>query len=136
MVNDFFALGKPISKEEICRKILRFVHPRYHPKILAIKKYVDMSAMTRGSLIGKLMVYETNYLNLNFKEEKGIVLQAKTQVLVTKPNKKDDPYVYVDNSLALVAKNFKKMLKKKNFNNLRKTSTSMISNGSRRFFLP
>ena len=41
MVNDFFALGKL--------------------KILAIEEYADMSVMTRSSLIGKLMVYETNY---------------------------------------------------------------------------
>ena len=50
MVNDFFALEKPISEEEICRKILRSIHPRYHPKIFAIEEYVDMSTMTRGSL--------------------------------------------------------------------------------------
>ena len=31
MVNDFFALEKPISEEEICRKFLRYAHPRYHP---------------------------------------------------------------------------------------------------------
>ena len=71
MVNDFFVLEKPISKEEICRKILRYVHP-YHLKILAIEEYADMSAMTRGSLIGKLMVYKTSYLNLNHKKEKCI----------------------------------------------------------------
>ena len=57
------------------------------------------------------MVYKTNYMNLNSKEEKVIVLQAKTQVLVAKPSEDDDPYVYVDNSLALIAKNFKKILK-------------------------
>lgn len=34
--------------------------------------------MIRGSLIGKLMVYETNYLKLNLKEEKGIAFQAET----------------------------------------------------------
>ena len=55
MVNDFFALGKPISEEEIYRKILKSAHPSYHPKILDIEEYVNMSAMTRGSLIGKLM---------------------------------------------------------------------------------
>ena len=74
MVNDFFTLGKPISEEEICRKILRSANPRYHLKILAIEEYADMSAMIRGSLIGKLMAYETMYLNLNFEEERGIVL--------------------------------------------------------------
>ena len=45
--NYFYALGKPISEEEICRKILKFVHLRYYPEILAIEEYVDMSAMTR-----------------------------------------------------------------------------------------
>ena len=35
--------------------------------------------------------------------------------------------MYIDNSLALIAKNFKKMLKNKNFNKLRKTSTSVAS---------
>ena len=67
MVNGFFALRKPIFKEEICRKILKYVHPRYYPKILAIEEYADMSTMTRGLLIEKLIVYETSYLNLNFK---------------------------------------------------------------------
>ena len=37
---------------------------------MAIKEYADMSAMTRGSFIEKLKVYETNYLNLNPKKEK------------------------------------------------------------------
>ena len=59
MVNDYLTFGKPISEEEICRKILRSAHPRYHLKILAIEEYDDMSTMTRDSLIGKLMVYET-----------------------------------------------------------------------------
>ena len=76
MVNDFFAFGKLIFEEQICRKILRFVHPRYQPKILAIEKYVDMSIMNRGSFIGKLMVYETNYLNLNPKKEKSVTFLA------------------------------------------------------------
>ena len=53
MVNDFFAIGKPIFEEEIYRKILRSVNPRYHPKILAIEEYANMSTMTKGSLIGK-----------------------------------------------------------------------------------
>ena len=47
----------------------------------------------------------------------------KTHVPIAKPNEKDDPYMYIDN--ALIAKNFKKMLKKKNFNKPRKTSTSV-----------
>ena len=136
MVNDFFALGKPISEEEICRKNLRSAHPRYHPKILAIEEYTDISIVTRGSLIRKLMVYETNYLNLNFKEEKCIVLQAKTQVPITKPSEKDDLYVYIDNSLALIAENFNKMLKKKNFNKPRKTSTSVGPMGQEGFSYP
>ena len=72
MINDFFALGKPISEEDFCRKILRSAHPRYHLKISAIKKYTDMSTMTRGPFMGKLMVYKTNYLNLNPKKEKNI----------------------------------------------------------------
>ena len=51
MLNDLFALGKPISEEEICRKILRSAYPRYHPKALAIEEYADMFTPTRGSLI-------------------------------------------------------------------------------------
>ena len=122
MVNDFFTFGKPIFEEEIYWKILRFAHPRYHLKILAIEEYADMSTMTR-SLIGKSMVYKTNYLNLNSKQENGIVLQAELYVLVTKPSEDDDPYVYVNNSLALIAKNFKKFWNEKNFNKPKKTST-------------
>ena len=53
MVNDFFALGKLFFKEEIYGKILRSVNPRYHPKILVIEEYDDMSTMTRDSFIGK-----------------------------------------------------------------------------------
>ena len=82
-----------------------------------------MSAMTRGSLIGKLMVYETNYLNLDPKKGKGIAFQVETEAPVTKSSEDDYPFLYVDNSLALIAKNFKKMLKKKNFNKPKKTST-------------
>ena len=62
-------------------------------------------------------------MNLNSKQENGIVLQAEPYVLVTKPSEDDDPYVYVNNSLALIAKNFKKLWKKKNFNKPKKTST-------------
>ena len=74
MANHFFTFGKPISKEEIYNKILSSVHHRYHPKILAIEEYVDMSTITIGSLIGKSMVYETNYLNLNLKRKKRVLL--------------------------------------------------------------
>ena len=55
------------------------------------------------------MVYEINYLNLNIKKEKIITFQAKTQAPVAKPSENDDPYIYTDNSLALIAKNFNKM---------------------------
>ena len=84
-----------------------------------------MSTMTRGSLIGKLMVYETNYLNLNPKKEKGIAFLIETEAPITKPSEDDDPNLHMDNLLALIAKNFKKMLKKKNFNKPKKTSTSV-----------
>ena len=84
-----------------------------------------MSAMTKGSLIGKLKVYETNYLNLNPKKGKGIAFQVETEAPVTKSSEDDDPFLYVNNSLPLLAKNFKKMLKKKNFNKPKKTSTSV-----------
>ena len=84
-----------------------------------------MSAMTRGSLIGKLMVYETNYLNLNPKKGKGIAFQVETEAPVTKSSEDDDPFLYVNNSLPLIAKNFKKMLKKMNFNKPKKISTSV-----------
>ena len=50
MDNNFFALGKPISEEEICRKILISTHSRYHSKILATEEYVDMSTITRVHL--------------------------------------------------------------------------------------
>ena len=82
------------------------------------------------------MVNETNYLTFNFKEEKGIVLQAKTHVPVAKPSEKHYLYVYVDNSLALITKNFKKMLKKKNFNKPRKTSTSVAPTAQEGSFYP
>ena len=44
--------------------------------------------------------------------------------------------MYVDNSLALIAKNFNKMLKKKNFNKPRKTSTSVAPMGQEGFSYP
>ena len=120
MVNDFFAIGKIISEEEIYRKILTSTYPRYHPKILAIKEYANMSAMTKGSLIGKLMVYKTNYLNLNPKKEKCIAFQVEIEAPVTKSSEDDNSYLYVDNSLAFIAKNFKKMLKKTTLTNQRR----------------
>ena len=81
--------------------------------------------MIRGSLIEKLMVYETNYLNLNPKKGKGIAFQVETEAPVTKSSEDDDPFLYVNNSLPLIAKNFKKMLKKMNFNKPKKISTSV-----------
>ena len=87
-----------------------------------------MSTMTKGSLIGKLMVSETNCLNLNPKKENNDAFGLKYRF--PPPNhvrmlKKKNLHLYVDNSLALIAKNFKKMLKKKNFNKPMKTFTSV-----------
>ena len=52
------------------------------------------------------MVYETDYLNLNPKKEKSVAFQSETQIPAIKPSEDDDPYQYVDNSLALIAKNY------------------------------
>lgn len=68
-----------------------------------------MSTMTKISLTRKLRVFETNYLDLNPEKENSIAFQAKTQVSIAKSSEDDDLYMYKDNSLAFIAKNFERI---------------------------
>ncbi|CAM8966753.1 unnamed protein product [Rhodiola kirilowii] len=56
--NESFALGEPISKETLVRKVLRSLPKRYAMKALAVKEAHDVRTMRLDELMGSLQAHE------------------------------------------------------------------------------
>ncbi|CAM8923747.1 unnamed protein product [Rhodiola kirilowii] len=64
--NESFALGEPMSKEKLVRKVLRSLPKRYAMKALAVKETQDVKTMRLDELMGSL---QTNEMEMNEEEQ-------------------------------------------------------------------
>ncbi|CAM8940908.1 unnamed protein product [Rhodiola kirilowii] len=107
LVNEASTLGEALPEEKVVRKILRSLPKRFAMKVTAIEEENNVKTMGWKELIGNLCTYELYHLTVPEPKVKSVGLKAETVV----NNESTDG---VSEELALLTKNFNKLLKKIN----------------------
>ncbi|XP_019157178.1 PREDICTED: uncharacterized protein LOC109153768 [Ipomoea nil] len=113
---DAFNLGEPIPEHRIVKKVLRSLPGRFLIKVTAIQENRDLNTYKLSDLIGNLQTYELEMLQNQKNNGKGIALQSKQE-----ENSETDSET-MEQSIALLTKNFNRVLKK--FNKFRNKNSS------------
>ncbi|XP_019150550.1 PREDICTED: uncharacterized protein LOC109147343 [Ipomoea nil] len=114
---DAFNLGEPIPEHRIVKKVLRSLPGRFQMKVTAIQENKDLNTYRLSDLIGNLQTYELEMLQNQKNNGKGIALQSRQE-----ENSETDSET-LEQSIALLTKNFNRVLKKFN-----KTRNKNLSN--------
>ena len=67
-----------MTDEDLARKTLRALSPRFKMKITAIEEVHDLKVLKFDELMGSLMTYELSLPSLE-KKHKGIAFKSSTQ---------------------------------------------------------
>ncbi|MQL68565.1 hypothetical protein Taro_000803 [Colocasia esculenta] len=118
IVNGLRGLGKDYSNSDLVRKILRSLPSVWHTKAIVIEDSKNLSTMQLDELIGSLMTYE-----INLKRNASVITSKKPIALKASSSSKnvieksDETYESFDededDELALLTKQFKKFLRKR-----------------------
>ncbi|XP_012842820.1 PREDICTED: uncharacterized protein LOC105963014, partial [Erythranthe guttata] len=112
--NESYALGEPYSESKLVRKAMRSLPERFAYRIAAIEEVRDVDTLKLDELMGKLLAQELNH-GENHREkprEKKIAFQAETSYATPQNSSTQEDEQTVEESLALLSKNFGKFLKK------------------------
>jgi hypothetical protein len=105
------SLKKNISDAKLIKKILRSLPERFRIKVTTIEESKDLDAMKIEELVGFLQTYEFSLSPV--KKVKSITLKvAKGKSRVSSDKDTDE-----DDRLAMLAKNFRKLMKNQKFRN-------------------
>ncbi|CAM8922544.1 unnamed protein product [Rhodiola kirilowii] len=107
LVNEASTLGEALPEEKVVQKILRSLPKRFAMKVTAIEEANNTKTMSWKELIGNLCTYELQHLTV--PEPKG-----KSSGLKAAAGMDDESTDGVSEELALLTKNFNKLLKKIN----------------------
>ncbi|XP_019192718.1 PREDICTED: uncharacterized protein LOC109187012 [Ipomoea nil] len=114
---DAFNLGEPISEPRLVKKVLRSLPERFMIKVTAIQENKDLNTYKLSDLMENLQTYELEILQKGKDNDKGIAFQSKQ-----KESLEIDTET-MEQSIALLTKNFNRVLKK--FNKFRNKSASI-----------
>ena len=103
IANESFVLGEKIPETTLVRKIMRSLPDRFSSKVIAIEQAKDLDSMKVEDLMGSLCAFEMTLKQR--KKEKSIAFKIVHQ---DEDSNDDDN----EDELALLTKNFKKLLKK------------------------
>ncbi|XP_012852378.1 PREDICTED: uncharacterized protein LOC105971989 [Erythranthe guttata] len=112
--NESYALGEPYSESKLVRKAMRSLPERFAYRIAAIEEVRDVDTLKLDELMGKLLAQELNH-GENHREkprEKKIAFQAETSYATPQNSSTQEDEQTVEESLAILSKNFGKFLKK------------------------
>ncbi|XP_012850949.1 PREDICTED: uncharacterized protein LOC105970659 [Erythranthe guttata] len=112
--NESYALGEPYSESKLVRKAMRSLPERFAYRIAAIEEVRDVDTLKLDELMGKLLAQELNH-GENHREksrEKKIAFQEETSYATPQNSSTQEDEQTVEESLALLSKNFGKFLKK------------------------
>ncbi|XP_012855774.1 PREDICTED: uncharacterized protein LOC105975143 [Erythranthe guttata] len=112
--NESYALGEPYSESKLVRKAMRSLPERFAYRIAAIEEVGDVDTLKLDELMRKLLAQELNH-GENHREksrEKKIAFQAETSYATPQNSSTQEDEQTVEESLALLSKNFGKFLKK------------------------
>ncbi|CAM8900188.1 unnamed protein product [Rhodiola kirilowii] len=107
IVNEASTLGEALPEEKVVQKILRSLSKRFATKVTAMEEANNTKTMSWKELIGNLCTYELQHLTVPEPKVKSVGLKAETML-------DDESTNGVSEELALLTKNFNKLLKKIN----------------------
>ncbi|XP_019192764.1 PREDICTED: uncharacterized protein LOC109187072 [Ipomoea nil] len=117
IAGDAFNLDEPIPEPRLVKKVLRSLPERFMIKVTAIQENKDLNTYKLSDLMGNLQTYEFEILQKGKNNDKGIALQSKQK------NSPEIDTETMEQSIALLTKNFNRVLKK--FNKFRSKSASI-----------
>ena len=129
ITNDLYTLGKPYNSTELVNKILRSLPKAYQSKVVAIRKARDLSELPLEELMGSLMTYDImmrdhDKVEEEDKKKKIIALKSLTQEEEEEEEEISDSEL---DDIALLTRRYKKYLRFKKGNNLKKYSKGSSS---------
>ncbi|CAM9000924.1 unnamed protein product [Rhodiola kirilowii] len=107
IVNEASTLGEALPEEKVVQKILRSLPKRFAMKVTAIEEANNTKTMSWKEFIGNLCTYELQHQTVPKPKVKSVGLKAETVL-------DDESTNGVSEELALLTKNFNKLLKKIN----------------------
>ena len=109
IVNSVFNFGETIPEPKVVRNVLRFLHERFHAKIIVIEETKDIEKIHLIELVGNLQTYELGLIRIG-KSRKG-----KSVALKAKSSDNDESSDNEDSKMkSYITRQFKKFMKNAN----------------------
>ena len=109
IMNSAFNLGETILEPKIVRKVLRFMHERFHAKITMIEESKDIDKIPLIELVGNLQSYELGLTRIGKSDKsKSMALKAKSSDTNESSDDEDSKMK------SYITKQFKKFMKNAN----------------------
>lgn len=102
LANESYSLDKPITDEDLVRKTLRALSPRFKMKITEIEEVHDLKTLKFDELMGSIMTFELSLPKME-KKHKGMAL--KSSIHDQKEHVYSDSDKEIDDTIAMLTKN-------------------------------
>ena len=108
-MNSAFNLGETILEPKIVRKVLKFMHERFHAKITMIEESKDIDKIPLTEPVGNLQAYELGLTRIGKSDKsKSMALKAKSSDTNESSDNEDSKMK------SYITKQFKKFMKNAN----------------------
>ncbi|XP_031091039.1 uncharacterized protein LOC115996034 [Ipomoea triloba] len=111
--NEAAVLGEPFSSDKLVRKILRSLPVRFRMKVTAIQESVGWETKSVAELMSNLRTYEMDILSQDSNTKRG----KNVAFLAEKCDSEEECKELDDESVAMITRNFTKILKQINRRN-------------------
>ncbi|KAA0039000.1 gag-pol polyprotein [Cucumis melo var. makuwa] len=120
ITNESLLLGEKILESKIVRKVLRSLPGKFDMKVTAIEETHDITKLKLNELFGSLLTFEMAISHRENKKGKDIAFKSIYED--ESMGDQADDETHMNESIALLTKQFSKMVKK--FKNLNTTGSS------------
>ena len=120
ITNDLYTFGKLYISTKLVNKILRSLPKAYQSKVMAIREAMDLSKLPLEELMGSLMTHEIIMRDHDKDEEED--KKKKTIALKSSTQEEEELSDSELDDIALLTRRYKKYLRFKKGNNLKKYS--------------
>ncbi|TYK00987.1 gag-pol polyprotein [Cucumis melo var. makuwa] len=118
IANESFNLGEKIPESKIVRKVLRSILENFDIKVTTIEEAHDKPKLKLDELFGSLLTFEMVISNREDKKGKGIAFKSTYEEEST--DNKSSSEVNVNESIALLTKQFSKVVKRMDGENFKR----------------
>ncbi|XP_019184815.1 PREDICTED: uncharacterized protein LOC109179776 [Ipomoea nil] len=127
LMNRASVLGEPFTDERVVKKILRSLPKRFRMKVTAIQENAGWEKKSVGELMGNLHTYELQVLA---DDDPAVSREGKSMAFLAEADRESDTDDIDDEALALLTKNFKKILKGFNRRSQRQSNRTQYKSGN------